>query len=85
MLVNAPTMNNRVVVLPIFKRYWLWHAWSLKPSHLEAAPDWRSGTGIEEKARLLGELALFKVNRGTAEAYQVVSFGFAACDTMQQN
>lgn len=64
---------TRAVVLPIFRRYWLWHAWQEGSSKSVAAASrassktaaaatgpprsWREGINLEEKAQLLGQHA----------------------------
>ena len=50
--------KTKVLVLPVFRRYWLWHAWTDQAAEAAAAskaiPNWREGVGLEEKLQLLG-------------------------------
>jgi hypothetical protein len=63
--MEGPT---KVVVLPIFRRYWLWHAWSegsavatlaeeASAAGRKTLRDWRQGQNLEEKTQLLGQHA----------------------------
>ena len=51
-------LKTKVLVLPVFRRYWLWHAWTDQAAEAAAAskaiPNWREGVGLEEKLQLLG-------------------------------
>ncbi len=47
----------KVLVLPVFRRYWLWHAWTDQAAEAGAAKtvaNWKEGVGLEEKLQLLG-------------------------------
>jgi hypothetical protein len=56
--------TTRVLLVPIFRRYWLWHAERAAvavaadsgagPKTDHALRDWRQGRNLEEKAQLLG-------------------------------
>ena len=63
--MEGPT---KVAVLPIFRRYWLWHAWNegsavatlaeeASAAGRKTLRDWRQGQNLEEKAQLLGQHA----------------------------
>ena len=45
----------KIVILPVFRRYWLYHAWETSPSSLAPASalNWRKGQNLEEKLTLL--------------------------------
>jgi len=44
----------RVLVLPLFKRYWLWHAWKeAAPASSGPPKPWREGGSVHEKLKLL--------------------------------
>ena len=67
--------TTRALVLPVFRRYWLWHAWQeggaavgSAASAAAAAParHWREGINLEEKAMLLGQQASRWVSCGCA-------------------
>lgn len=52
-------MSNqvRILTLPIFRRYWLYHAWQ-DPQAATAAKvvkNWREGVNLEERMQLLSE------------------------------
>lgn len=51
--------SAKVLVLPIFRRYWLWHAWAdpLAAERAAAMPlrTWRDGTNLEERFHFLGQ------------------------------
>ena len=51
------------LVLPIFRRYWLWHAWSTEAAAAapQAARTWRQGANLEEKFHILGQNITTKV------------------------
>lgn len=66
----------RVLLVPIFRRHWLWHAWGGRAAAAAAdagraaaaaAPkplrDWRQGVNLEEKAHLLSQHASAWVSR----------------------
>lgn len=65
--------STRVLLLPIFRRYWLWHAQRVAataaadagagPKADQALRDWRQGRNLEEKAQLLGLTANHWVSR----------------------
>ncbi|KAL3160134.1 hypothetical protein ABBQ32_010907 [Trebouxia sp. C0010 RCD-2024] len=52
-------MSNhvKILALPIFRRYWLYHAWHdpQAATVARAAKDWRKGVNLEEKMQLLSE------------------------------
>ena len=60
--MEGPT---RVLLVPIFRRYWLWQAWGQRAAAAvggegqraahKALRDWREGQNLEEKAQLLGQ------------------------------
>jgi hypothetical protein len=56
----------KIVAFPIFRRYWIYHAWQ-EPAALAAATssqkDWRKGANLEEKLSLLGNQISSKVTR----------------------
>lgn len=51
-------VRSKVLVVPIFRRYWLWHSWceqaAAGPSINQTATNWREGVGLEEKLQILG-------------------------------
>ncbi|KAI7842265.1 hypothetical protein COHA_003906 [Chlorella ohadii] len=65
----------RVLLVPIFRRHWLWYAWggrtaaaAVEAGRAAAAAvkpprDWRQGVNLEEKAHLLSQLARSWVQR----------------------
>lgn len=65
----------RVLLVPIFRRHWLWYAWggrtaaaaveAGKAAAAAAKPprDWRQGVNLEEKAHLLSQHASNWVSR----------------------
>lgn len=61
--MEGPT---RALVVPVFRRYWLWHAWREGGGVAAGAAqaggkagkqlrDWKEGMNLEEKAQLLGQ------------------------------
>ena len=52
-------MSNhvKILALPIFRRYWLYHAWHDPEAATvaRAVKDWRKGMNLEEKMQLLSE------------------------------
>ena len=52
-------MSNqvRILALPIYRRYWLYHAWHDPQAAVvaKAGTDWRKGVNLEEKMQLLSE------------------------------
>lgn len=48
-------MRVKVVVLPVFKRQWLFYAWSEggPDAHEDVRLDWKAGGSIQEKVDLL--------------------------------
>jgi hypothetical protein len=66
--------STRVLVLPIFRKYWLWHA---DRALVAAAPEaagkalksWREGRNLEEKLQLLGQSANVWVSSDTHSNY----------------
>lgn len=72
--MEAPT---RALVVPVFRRYWLWHAWQEGGGAAAVVTaggkgagaskplrDWREGVNLEEKAQLLGQRATRWVSGG---------------------
>lgn len=61
--------GTRVLLIPIFRRYWLWHAWGSgaaataaagsagRVAQAQAVRPWREGRNLEEKAQLVGQTA----------------------------
>jgi hypothetical protein len=50
--------RTNALVLPIFRRYWLWTAWAEPGAAAAAQPaarHWRQGATLEEKFQLLGQ------------------------------
>lgn len=47
----------KILALPIFRRYWLYHAWHdpQAATLARAVKDWRKGVNLEEKMQLLSE------------------------------
>lgn len=49
-------MKAKVVIIPIYQKHWLYHAWS-EATAAEAAAErslhWTQGTNIQEKASIL--------------------------------
>lgn len=67
----------KVLVLPIFRRYWLWHAWTDPAAEqavqaAKALPDWRQGVGLEEKLQLLGTQLSQRVRGGAGRRRAVL-------------
>ena len=57
-------MSVKILAFPIFRRYWLYHAWSdaaAEAAQSAAIKDWRKGINLEEKLSLLGTQASAKV------------------------
>ena len=55
----------KILAFPIFRRYWLYHAWEEPGAAAAAAKsikDWRKGVNLEEKLDLLGQQASAKVS-----------------------
>ena len=56
----------KILAFPIFRRYWLYHAWQ-DPSSLAVAAstvkDWRKGVNLEERLSLLGQQSSTWVRR----------------------
>ena len=50
-MVSGTTV--RVLVLPVFKRYWLWHAWKEAPVSTAPEKPWQEGHDLREKFSLL--------------------------------
>jgi hypothetical protein len=49
----APETAVRVLVVPVFKRYWLWHAWKIAaPVSTTPQKPWQQGKDLQEKAQL---------------------------------
>ncbi len=52
-------MSNqvRILTLPVFRRYWLYHAWHDPQAATVAknVKNWREGVNLEEKMQLLSE------------------------------
>lgn len=52
-------MSNqvRILALPIFRRYWLYHAWHdpQAATVAKSVKDWRKGVNFEERMQLLSE------------------------------
>ena len=71
-------MGTRVkaLVLPIFRRHWLWHAWGdqaaqgVGQSVATTTRSWRQGATLEEKFSLLGQRISGEV--GGARAREVL-------------
>lgn len=49
----APGTQVRVAVVPIFQRYWLWHAWKSAPAASTAPKPWQEGSSLQQKLQLL--------------------------------
>lgn len=49
----AQNTTVRVLVLPVFKRYYLWHAWKEAPVSSTPPKPWREGDSLQEKLKLL--------------------------------
>lgn len=49
----APGTSVRVLVVPVFKRYWLWHAWKSAPASSTPPKPWQEGSTVQEKFKLL--------------------------------
>jgi hypothetical protein len=48
----------KILAFPIFRRYWLYHAWQDSSSLAATAStvkDWRKGVNLEERLSLLGQ------------------------------
>ena len=48
----------KILAFPIFRRYWLYHAWQDSSSIAATASsvkDWRKGVNLEERLSLLGQ------------------------------
>lgn len=67
--------GSRVLLIPIFRRYWLWHAWggqaataaagsAARVAQAQVPRPWREGRNLEEKAQLLGQTARAWVSQG---------------------
>jgi hypothetical protein len=57
-------MSVKTLVLPIFRRYWLWHAIRDPTSEIavqRAVRNWREGENLEAKFQLLGQKITDKV------------------------
>ena len=55
---------TKILAFPIFRRYWLYHAWEEPGAAAAAAKlikSWRKGANLEEKLDLLGKQASAKV------------------------
>lgn len=65
----------RVLVIPIFRHYWLHYGCTAAADALQssdkAGADWRAGRGIEEKASLWLTATQHTVRRHTAPPAQV--------------
>ena len=59
---NGVTLQT--LVLPIFRRYWLWHAW-LDRAAIPGPPlrRWRDGSTLEERFQILGQSLSAKATR----------------------
>jgi hypothetical protein len=42
-----------VLVIPVFRRYWLWHAWRSAPASSTPPKPWQEGSSLQEKLQLL--------------------------------
>lgn len=58
----------KILAFPIFRRYWLYHAWEEPAAAAAAAKsirNWRKGANLEEKLDLLSQQVSAKVwNKG---------------------
>lgn len=82
----------RVLLVPIFRRHWLWYAWggrtaaaAVEAGRAAAAAvkpprDWRQGVNLEEKAHLLSQLA-----RSWVSLKQTVCAGAGASSVAKQD
>ena len=49
-------MSVRVLVFPVFRKHWLFHAWHESAETASSTlKDWRSGVNLEEKLQLIGQ------------------------------
>ena len=52
-------MSNqvRMLAMPVYRRYWLYHAWQdpQAPATAKATKHWRQGVNLEERMQLLSE------------------------------
>jgi len=61
-------MGTRVkaLVLPIFRRHWLWNAWgdqAAQSAGQKVVRHWRDGSTLEERFSILGDQISGKVRR----------------------
>ena len=72
--------STRVLLVPIFRRYFLWHAWG-GPVAAAGSPagtalrPWREGRNLEEKAQLLTQSASAWVSDGVLAAGRLTCHG----------
>ena len=73
----VPTERATALVIPIFRRYWLWHGWKDPMANVqmkEALKPWRQGATLEEKFSLLIQrLNIALMNRVMKEWHQLES------------
>jgi hypothetical protein len=49
----GPETAVRVLAVPVFKRYWLWHGWKVAAPVSNTPPKpWQQGKDLQEKAQL---------------------------------
>eukprot|EP00878_Enallax_costatus_P046143 GHUV01055763.1.p1 GENE.GHUV01055763.1~~GHUV01055763.1.p1 ORF type:complete len:116 (-),score=23.37 GHUV01055763.1:227-574(-) len=46
-------MKAKVLVLPVLRRYWLFHAWKETSANEQVAKNWRDAPNMKDKASLL--------------------------------
>eukprot|EP00879_Flechtneria_rotunda_P018681 GHRR01019604.1.p1 GENE.GHRR01019604.1~~GHRR01019604.1.p1 ORF type:complete len:226 (+),score=64.07 GHRR01019604.1:759-1436(+) len=45
--------NVKVLIIPVLRRYWLFHAWKEVAAELQVPKPWQQGADVREKATLL--------------------------------
>lgn len=46
-------MKVKVLVVPVLRRYWLFHAWKEVPAHERVTKNWKDAPSLKEKASIL--------------------------------
>ena len=71
-MVSGTTV--RVLVLPVFKRYWLWHAWKEAPVSTAPEKPWQEGHDLREKfSLLLGSIQRWGSKQGEQQWHKLAT------------
>lgn len=66
-------MRVKVVVVPVYRKHWLYHAWTEampQASQAESTIDWRKGATLGDKVQLLKKNLDYKVNDTVQQQWQ---------------